>query len=94
MPKVRKYIPATFTPTVEMQLEEVRRRMNAQAAADLMQESLGTLFAFSPESFSDSVFNAVVAQLDLRCPASFAEWMKHWTGKSRLSPIMRLKYNI
>lgn len=77
----RKYVTRAFDIPAEIQLKELQRREQAKEAARLIQESLGLLFAHSPESFSASVKQAVLRHVGQQVPSSLEAWKAGgWQG--------------
>lgn len=77
----RTYKQAAFIIPAHIQLAELQRQKLAQPAADMIKESLGLLFAYNPESFSDSVKNAVIKNVKDKMPGSLEAWIAGgWKG--------------
>lgn len=76
----RKRIQARFDIPAEIQLRELQRREMAKPAAELIMQSLGLLFAHSPERFDRGLRDAVVRHVQSKMPAAFEAWSKDWKG--------------
>ena len=77
----RRSIPARFNIPAEIQLRELQRREQAKPAAELIMQSLGLLFAHSPERFPKDLRDAIVRHVQSKMPASFEAWQAGgWKG--------------
>lgn len=81
MPNKRKYRQTHFDIPAEMQLKELQRREIAKPAVELIMQSLGLLFAHSPERFPKDLRDAIVRHVQGKIPASFEAWQDGgWKG--------------
>ncbi len=77
---MRKRVPAKFDIPAEIQLHELQRREMAKPAAELIMQSLGLLFAHTPERFDKGMRDAIVRHVQSKMPSAFEAWSKDWRG--------------